>query len=141
MSPLSGPASFLFFLTSFQALGILNDANNLAASLPRIPASTAPTAGSGSTPTNTGSTAVGGLQERCLPWDRHLYLHEQHYKQYRPGTATPASWVLAQSQYHHLRGGAQGQPLVPFSEFYNDAVNNEDFNLKEDFRRWKSVSG
>lgn len=29
---------------------------------------------------------------------------------------------------------------VPYTEFYNDAVNNEDFNLKEDFRRWKSVS-
>lgn len=28
---------------------------------------------------------------------------------------------------------------VPYEEFYNDAVNNEDFNLKEDFRRWKSV--
>ncbi|KAL6756665.1 hypothetical protein V8C86DRAFT_2644732 [Haematococcus lacustris] len=27
---------------------------------------------------------------------------------------------------------------VPFAEFYNDAVNNEDFNLKEDFRRWKT---
>jgi hypothetical protein len=26
-------------------------------------------------------------------------------------------------------------------QFYNDAVNNEDFNLKEDFRRWRSVSG
>jgi hypothetical protein len=25
-------------------------------------------------------------------------------------------------------------------QFYNDAVNNEDFNLKEDFRRWRSVS-
>jgi len=29
---------------------------------------------------------------------------------------------------------------VCFKEFYNDAVNNDDFNLKEDFRRWKSVS-
>jgi len=29
---------------------------------------------------------------------------------------------------------------VPYAEFYNDAVNNEDFNLKEDFRRWKSPS-
>ncbi|GAX73417.1 hypothetical protein CEUSTIGMA_g869.t1 [Chlamydomonas eustigma] len=27
---------------------------------------------------------------------------------------------------------------LPFSEFYNDAVNNEDFNIKEDFRRWKA---
>jgi hypothetical protein len=25
------------------------------------------------------------------------------------------------------------------SEFYNDALNNEDFNVKEDFRRWKMV--
>lgn len=29
---------------------------------------------------------------------------------------------------------------VELSEFYNDAVNNEDFNVKEDFRRWKNVS-
>lgn len=28
--------------------------------------------------------------------------------------------------------------LVNFTEFYNDAVNNEDFNIKEDFRRWKN---
>ena len=27
---------------------------------------------------------------------------------------------------------------IPFQDFYNDAVNNEDFNLKEDFRRWKN---
>jgi hypothetical protein len=26
-------------------------------------------------------------------------------------------------------------------EFYNDALNNEDFNVKEDFRRWKVVRG
>ena len=26
--------------------------------------------------------------------------------------------------------------LLPLSEFYNDAVNNEDFNIKEDFRRY-----
>lgn len=30
---------------------------------------------------------------------------------------------------------------VPYTEFYNDAVNADDFNLKEDVRRWKSVSG
>eukprot|EP00877_Chromochloris_zofingiensis_P010517 jgi/Chrzof1/5719/Cz16g12280.t1 len=29
---------------------------------------------------------------------------------------------------------------VELSEFYNDAVNNEDFNVKEDFRRWKNPS-
>ena len=26
--------------------------------------------------------------------------------------------------------------LLPLSEFYNDAVNNDDFNIKEDFRRY-----
>jgi hypothetical protein len=29
---------------------------------------------------------------------------------------------------------------LQYSDFYNDAVNNEDFNVKEDFRRWKTVS-
>ncbi|KAG2488735.1 hypothetical protein HYH03_012734 [Edaphochlamys debaryana] len=34
-------------------------------------------------------------------------------------------------------GGPAGyRPLEP-SAFYNDAVNHEDFNLKEDFRKWK----
>jgi hypothetical protein len=28
---------------------------------------------------------------------------------------------------------------VPFAEFYNGAINAEDFNVQEDFRRWKSV--
>eukprot|EP00195_Chlamydomonas_chlamydogama_P006855 CAMPEP_0202911740 /NCGR_PEP_ID=MMETSP1392-20130828/55763_1 /ASSEMBLY_ACC=CAM_ASM_000868 /TAXON_ID=225041 /ORGANISM="Chlamydomonas chlamydogama, Strain SAG 11-48b" /LENGTH=556 /DNA_ID=CAMNT_0049602365 /DNA_START=33 /DNA_END=1703 /DNA_ORIENTATION=- len=28
--------------------------------------------------------------------------------------------------------------VLPYSEFYNDAVNNEDFNIKEDFRRWRA---
>jgi len=27
--------------------------------------------------------------------------------------------------------------IVSFTEFYNDAVNNEDFNIREDYRRWK----
>lgn len=27
--------------------------------------------------------------------------------------------------------------VLNFTMFYNDAVNNEDFNLKEDYRRWK----
>jgi len=26
---------------------------------------------------------------------------------------------------------------VAYTEFYNDAVNNDDFNLKEDYYRWK----
>ncbi|GFR45089.1 hypothetical protein Agub_g6465 [Astrephomene gubernaculifera] len=34
-------------------------------------------------------------------------------------------------------GGAAGwRPLEP-AAFYNDAINHEDFNLKEDFRKWK----
>ena len=28
---------------------------------------------------------------------------------------------------------------IRYQEFYNDAVNNEDFNIKEDFRRWIQV--
>ena len=31
------------------------------------------------------------------------------------------------------------RPLEP-AAFYNDAINHEDFNLKEDFRKWKHVS-
>jgi len=30
--------------------------------------------------------------------------------------------------------------VVPFTAFYNDAVNNGDFNIAEDYRRWKSSS-
>eukprot|EP00854_Cymbomonas_tetramitiformis_P005952 gene5952-7156_t len=26
---------------------------------------------------------------------------------------------------------------ISYTEFYNDAVNNEEFNIKEDYRRWK----
>ncbi|GIL42536.1 hypothetical protein Vafri_497 [Volvox africanus] len=32
--------------------------------------------------------------------------------------------------------GAGWRPLEP-AAFYNDAINHEDFNLKEDFRKWK----
>lgn len=30
---------------------------------------------------------------------------------------------------------------IPFSLFYNDAVNSDDFNIVEDYRRWKSSTG
>ncbi|KXZ42806.1 hypothetical protein GPECTOR_117g371 [Gonium pectorale] len=37
-------------------------------------------------------------------------------------------------------GSAAGwRPLEP-AAFYNDAINHEDFNLKEDFRKWKHVN-
>ena len=31
--------------------------------------------------------------------------------------------------------------VLQISDFYNDAVNNEDFNVKEDFRVWINVGG
>lgn len=31
--------------------------------------------------------------------------------------------------------------LVPYSEFYNDAVNDEDFDAAEDYRRWRRGDG
>ena len=27
--------------------------------------------------------------------------------------------------------------VLHYSEYYNDAVNNEDFNIREDYKRWK----
>lgn len=57
---------------------------------------------------------------------------------YQQQSITPgveaATQVLGMADRANNRSGA-----VPFSEFYNDAVNNEDFNIKEDFRRWKAV--
>jgi hypothetical protein len=29
---------------------------------------------------------------------------------------------------------------LPLADFYNDAVNEPDFNIKEDYKRWTSVS-
>ncbi|MEW5298074.1 MAG: hypothetical protein WDW36_001235 [Sanguina aurantia] len=56
---------------------------------------------------------------------------------YQQQSITPgveaATQVLGMADRANNRSGA-----VPFSEFYNDAVNNEDFNIKEDFRRWKA---
>jgi hypothetical protein len=31
------------------------------------------------------------------------------------------------------------QALLEMSEFYNDAVNEPDFNIKEDYKRWTAV--
>lgn len=37
----------------------------------------------------------------------------------------PASWFVG---------------VLDMSDFYNDAVNEPDFNIKEDYRRWSNVS-
>ncbi|KIZ02502.1 hypothetical protein MNEG_5454 [Monoraphidium neglectum] len=37
-----------------------------------------------------------------------------------------------------LHEACEESGAVPFAEFYNGAINAEDFNVQEDFRRWKS---
>ena len=43
-----------------------------------------------------------------------------------------ATVVLGQLAGANARAGQ-----LCFKDFYNDAVNNDDFNLKEDYHRWK----
>jgi hypothetical protein len=38
-----------------------------------------------------------------------------------------------------LEGASSQRSLLEMSEFYNDAVNEPDFNIKEDYKRWNTV--
>jgi hypothetical protein len=38
-----------------------------------------------------------------------------------------------------LESASDQQALLEMSEFYNDAVNEHDFNIKEDYMRWNTV--
>jgi hypothetical protein len=38
-----------------------------------------------------------------------------------------------------LETASSQQALLEMSEFYNDAVNEPDFNIKEDYKRWNAV--
>jgi hypothetical protein len=38
-----------------------------------------------------------------------------------------------------LENASSKQSLLDMAEFYNDAVNEPDFNIKEDYKRWNSV--
>jgi hypothetical protein len=39
-----------------------------------------------------------------------------------------------------LESASSQQALLEMSEFYNDAVNEPDFNIKEDYKHWNTVS-
>lgn len=38
-----------------------------------------------------------------------------------------------------LEKASSQQQLLDMAEFYNDAVNEPDFNIKEDYKRWNAV--
>eukprot|EP00882_Tetradesmus_deserticola_P027453 GHRQ01030396.1.p3 GENE.GHRQ01030396.1~~GHRQ01030396.1.p3 ORF type:complete len:101 (-),score=41.75 GHRQ01030396.1:151-453(-) len=40
-----------------------------------------------------------------------------------------------------LETASSEQALLEPADFYNDAVNEPDFNIKEDYKRWSSVRG
>ncbi len=64
-----------------------------------------------------------------------------------PGAQEGALWAAGGGEAQGGAGGAAaaaaaaGWRPVEAATFYNQAINHEDFNLKEDLRKWKHVGG